>query len=122
MHNIQTGLDRVARQYGAEIIDVRIKRADLPDGTPLQSAFQRMRTAREQEALTIRAQGAKQAQIIRAEADADASRIYAESFGKDTDFYDFYRAMQSYRTTFSQKAKGGASGIIFAGNSLFNEI
>src|SRR3546814_5194569 len=73
-------------QYGSEIIDVRIKRADLPDGTPLQSAFQRMRTAREQEALTIRAQGAKQAQIIRAEADADASRIYAESFGKDPDF------------------------------------
>src|SRR3546814_5562862 len=108
MHNIQTGLDRVARQYGAEIIDVRIKRADLPDGTPLQSAFQRMRTAREQEALTIRAQGAKQAQIIRAEADADASRIYAESFGKDPDFYDFYRAMQSYRQTFSPQAKGGA--------------
>src|SRR3546814_15638262 len=52
MQNIQTGLDRVARQYGAQIIDVRIKRADLPDGTPLQSAFQRMRTALEQEHLT----------------------------------------------------------------------
>ncbi|HEY9578776.1 MAG TPA: protease modulator HflC [Rhizorhapis sp.] len=120
MHNIQTGLDRVARQYGAEIIDVRIKRADLPDGTPLQSAFQRMRTAREQEALTIRAQGAKQAQIIRAEADADASRIYAESFGKDPDFYDFYRAMQSYRQTFSPQAKGGASVILSPDNSYLN--
>src|SRR3546814_11048093 len=61
MHNIQTGLDRVARQYGAEIIDVRIKRADLPDGTPLPSAFQRMRTAREPAALTIRAHGAHKA-------------------------------------------------------------
>ena len=100
MNNIQAGLNRVARQYGAEIVDVRIKRADLPDGTPLESAYQRMRTARDQEARTIRAQGAKQAQIIRAEADASASRTYAESFGKDPEFYDFYRAMKSYETTF----------------------
>src|SRR3546814_8067413 len=74
MHNIHTGLDRVARQYGAEILDLRIKRADLPDGTPLQSAFPRMRTAREQEAPTIRAHRAKQAKPIRADADSDASR------------------------------------------------
>ena len=87
MDNIRTGLNRVARQYGAEIVDVRIKRADLPDGTPLESAYQRMRTAREQEARTIKAQGAKQAQIIRAEADASAARTYAESFVKDADFY-----------------------------------
>ncbi|QJB70891.1 protease modulator HflC [Parasphingorhabdus halotolerans] len=107
MDNIRTGLNRVARQYGAEIVDVRIKRADLPDGTPLESAYQRMRTAREQEARTIKAQGAKQAQIIRAEADASAARTYAESFGKDADFYDFYRAMKSYETTFQ---KGAAEG------------
>ncbi len=100
MENVRRGLDRVARQYGARIIDVRIKKADLPDGTPLQSAYDRMRTARLQEARSIRAQGAKQAQIIRAEADAEASRTYAASFGKDPDFYDFYRAMQSYQTTF----------------------
>ncbi|MEL6873934.1 MAG: protease modulator HflC [Pseudomonadota bacterium] len=100
MDNIQTGLNRVARQYGAEIVDVRIKRADLPDGTPLESAYQRMRTAREQEARTILAQGRKQAAIIRAEADASAARTYAESFGKDPEFYDFYRAMRSYETTF----------------------
>lgn len=100
MENVRRGLDRVARQYGAEIIDVRIKKADLPDGTPLQSAFDRMRTAREQEARSIRAEGAKQAQIIRAEADAEAARVYANSFGKDADFYEFYRAMQSYQTTF----------------------
>ncbi len=100
MDNIQTGLNRVARQYGAEVVDVRIKRADLPDGTPLESAYQRMRTAREQEARTILAQGRKQAAIIRAEADASAARTYAESFGKDPEFYDFYRAMRSYETTF----------------------
>src|SRR3712207_4496848 len=91
MENVRRGLDRVARQYGAEIIDVRIKKADLPDGTPLQSAYDRMRTARLQEARSIRAQGAKQAQIIRAEADAEAARTYAASFGKDADFYEFYR-------------------------------
>ena len=100
MENIRRGLNRVARQYGAEVIDVRIKKADLPDGTPLQSAYERMRTARQQEARSIRAEGAKRAQIIRAEADAEASQTYAAAFGKDPDFYDFYRAMQSYQTTF----------------------
>ena len=100
MENIRSGLDRVARQYGVQIIDVRIKRADLPDGTPLDSAYERMRTAREQEARSIRAEGSKQAQIIRAEADAQAAQTYAASFGKDPAFYDFYRAMQAYQRTF----------------------
>ncbi len=100
MENIRLGLDKVARQYGAEIVDVRIKKADLPDGTPLQSAYDRMRTARLQEARSIRAQGLKQAQIIRAEADAEAAKTYAASFSKDPGFYDFYRAMQSYQRTF----------------------
>jgi modulator of FtsH protease HflC len=100
MQDVRTSLNRIAGQYGVEIIDVRIKRTDLPDGTPLQSAYDRMRTARQQEARSIRAQGAKQAQIIRAQADADAAKTYAASFGKDADFYDFYRAMQSYQTTF----------------------
>ena len=100
MENVRSSLDRVAAQYGARIIDVRIKKADLPDGTPRQSAFDRMRTAREQEARSIRAEGAKRAQIIRAEADAEAARTYANSFGKDADFYEFYRAMQSYQITF----------------------
>lgn len=122
MNNIKAGLNRVAQQYGAEIVDVRIKRADLPDGTPLQSAFQRMRTAREQEARTIRAQGGKQAQIIRAQAQADASRIYAESFGKDPAFYDFYRAMQSYRVTFSPQAKGDTSIILSPDNAYLREF
>ena len=100
MDNIQAGLNRVARQYGVEIVDVRIKKADLPDGTPLQSAYNRMVTARQQEARSIRAEGAKRAAIIRADADAEAARTYAASFGKDPEFYDFYRAMQSYQTTF----------------------
>ena len=100
MDNVRTSLNRIAGQYGVEIVDVRIKRTDLPDGAPLDSAYDSMRTAREQEARSIRAQGMKQAQIIQAEADAQAARTYAASFGKDPDFYDFYRAMQSYRTTF----------------------
>ena len=100
MDSVKDSLNRIARQYGVEVLDVRIKRTDLPDGTPLAAAFDRMRTAREQEARSIRAQGAKQAQIIRAQADADAAKTYAASFGKDPDFYDFYRAMQSYQTTF----------------------
>lgn len=100
MDSVKASLNRIASQYGVEIIDVRIKRTDLPDGTPLESAFERMRTAREQEARSIRAEGAKQAKIIRAQADADAARTYAASFGKDPAFYDFYRAMQSYQTTF----------------------
>lgn len=107
MNNVRTSLNRIAREYGVEILDVRIKRTDLPDGGPLDAAFTRMRTAREQEARSIRAQGAKQAQIIRAEADAEAARTYAQSFGKDAQFYDFYRAMQSYRTTFLGDAQGG---------------
>jgi membrane protease subunit HflC len=100
MDSVRTSLNRIARQYGVEVLDVRIKRTDLPDGTPLAAAFDRMRTAREQEARSIRAQGAKQAAIIQAEADAEAAQTYAASFGKDPEFYDFYRAMQSYRCTF----------------------
>jgi membrane protease subunit HflC len=109
MANIRAALNRVASQYGAEIIDVRIKKADLPEGT-LESAFQRMRTAREQEANSIKAQGYKQAQIIRAEADAEAASTYAEAFNKDPDFYAFYRAMQSYETTFGTSPTAGQNG------------
>jgi modulator of FtsH protease HflC len=100
MDDVRKSLNAQAAKFGVKIIDVRIKKTDLPDGAPLQSAFESMRTARLQEARSIRAQGAKQAQIIRAQADADASKTYAASFGKDPQFYDFYRAMQSYQTTF----------------------
>lgn len=100
MDDVRNALNVEAARFGVQIIDVRIKRTDLPDGAPLEAAFARMRTAREQEARSIQAQGAKQAQIIRAQADADAARTYAQSFGKDPQFYDFYRAMQSYQSTF----------------------
>ncbi|NNF95282.1 MAG: protease modulator HflC, partial [Altererythrobacter sp.] len=63
--NVRTNLDRQARQYGAEVVDVQIKRTDLPDA-PLQSAFRRMESDREREARTIRAQGGRDARIIRA--------------------------------------------------------
>ncbi|MFC0687458.1 protease modulator HflC [Novosphingobium clariflavum] len=104
MAHIRDGLDREARQYGAQVVDVRIKRADLPESA-LESAFTRMQAAREEEAKTIKAQGQKDAQIISADAQAQAARIYADAFGKDPKFYDFYRAMQSYSVSF---AKGDA--------------
>ena len=100
MDDVRNALNVQARKFGAQIVDVRIKKTDLPDGAPLDSAFESMRTARLQEARSIRAQGLKSAQIIRAQADADAARTYAASFGKDPQFYDFYRAMQSYQLTF----------------------
>jgi len=120
MENIRIGLDREARQYGARVVDVRIKRADLPEGA-LESAFTRMQAAREQEATTIRAQGQKQAQIIRAEAEAEAARTYAQSFGKDPSFYDFYRAMQSYDYSFGQ-GEAGTTIVLSPDNSYLKEF
>ncbi|MBN8806217.1 MAG: protease modulator HflC, partial [Sphingopyxis terrae] len=109
--------------YGAEIIDVRIKRADLPEGATLQAAYDRMRTARQQEAIAIRAEGQKEAQIIRGNADGEAARIYAASFGKDPEFYDFYRAMQSYRQTFlGENNKGGTSIIMSPDNEYLKRF
>jgi membrane protease subunit HflC len=116
MNDVRNSLNIQARKFGVEVVDVRIKKTDLPDGTPLQSAFESMRTARLQEARSIRAQGAKQAQIIRAQADADAAKTYAASFGKDPQFYDFYRAMQSYLTTFvgDNQDKAAPTNIILS--------
>ncbi len=118
MENIQTALNREARKYGAVVIDVRIKRADLPAAT-LQSAYNRMRSARNQEAIAIDAEGQKEAQIIRADAEAEAARIYAISYGKDPEFYDFYRAMQSYRQTFQNGE--GATNIILSPQNAYLE-
>ena len=114
MDNIQAALNREARKYGAEVIDVRIKRADLPEGATLEAAFNRMRTARQQEAISIRAEGQKEAQIIRGGADGEAARIYAASFGKDPEFYDFYRAMQSYRQTFLGENNRGETKMVLS--------
>jgi membrane protease subunit HflC len=121
MTNIQTGLNREAAKYGATIIDVRIKRADLPTGPALQSAYRRMESAREQERATIEAEGLKEAQIIRADAEAEAARIYAVSYGKDADFYDFWRAMQSYRQTF-QTGKGKTNIVLSPNNEYLRKF
>lgn len=117
MVNIRNQLDRQARQYGAQIIDVRIKRADLPSGSPLETAFTRMQTDRQAEAETIRASGRRDAQIIQAEAEANAANTYAAAYGKDPEFYDFYRAMESYRRTFEQGS--GDSTMILSPDSEY---
>ena len=117
MTNIRSALDRIASQYGARIVDVRIKRADLPTGTPLDNTYERMRSARRQVATSIEAEGNRQATIIRAEADAEAAATYAAAYNRDSEFYDFYRAMQSYRQTFlGVRADGqrGRSSIILS--------
>lgn len=117
MANITKALDRQAREYGAQVLDVRIKAADLPEGRPLDAAFTRMETDRQEEAATIRAAGQRDAQIIQAEASAEAARIYAEAYGKDPEFYDFYRAMQSYRQTFL--AGEGQSAMVLSEDSEY---
>ena len=122
MENIQLALNRVAAQYGAEIVDVRIKRADLPAGTPLDSAYNRMKTARLQEARSIEAQGLKQAQIIRAEAEAEAAATYAGAYNQDPQFYDFYRAMQSYRTSFLAQQGGDTNVILSPDNDYLRQF
>ena len=105
------------RDFGIEIVDVRIKRADLPDANS-QAIYTRMQTERQREAAELRAQGNEQAQRIRAtadrqrtviiaeanrdaerlrgEGDAERNRIYAAAFSKDQDFFAFYRSMQAY--------------------------
>lgn len=117
MANITSTLDAQARNYGAQVLDVRIKAADLPEGRPLDAAFTRMETDRQEEAATIRAAGQRDAQIIQAEAAAEAARIYADAYGKDPKFYDFYRAMQSYRQTFL--AGEGQSAMVLSEDSEY---
>lgn len=117
MANITATLDKQARNYGAQVLDVRIKAADLPEGSPLDAAFTRMETDRQAQAATIRAAGQRDAQIIQAEASAEAARIYADAYGKDPKFYDFYRAMQSYRSTFL--AGEGQSTMVLSEDSEY---
>lgn len=120
MENIRKSLDREAREYGAQVVDVRIKRADLPEGA-LESAFSRMQAARQEEAKTIAAQGQKDAQIIRADAQAQASTIYAKAYGQDPAFYDFYRAMQSYDYAFAQP-DSSATILLSPDNAYLNHF
>ena len=107
-----------ASAFGIRVEDVRIKRADLPDENS-EAIYRRMQTERQQEAAELRAKGAEEAQKIRAEAnrqkvvivavaerdsqilrgdgEGEMNRIFAEAFGRDTEFFSFYRSMQAYR-------------------------
>ncbi len=122
MNNIRTALSAEAQRYGARVIDVRINRAELPEGTPRDSVYGRMRTARQEMAAEIRAEGERQARLIRSDADARAAQTYAESFGRDPDFYAFYRAMQSYRQTFRGQNAGESSFVLQPGEGYLAEF
>jgi modulator of FtsH protease HflC len=112
-------LDREAAPYGVALVDVRIRRADLPEQNS-QAVYERMKTERQREAAELRADGAQRAQEIRAKAERDATvieaearsqgeqtrgegdaernRIFAEAYGQDPDFFAFYRSMNAYET------------------------
>ena len=111
MDDIQTAAAaRAHANMASQIVDVRIKHADLPDGSPLDSALQadadRAPAAGGDDPRAGPEGGADRPRRGR----RDAARIYAESFSKDADFYDFYRAMQSYRHTFGADGDRGPSG------------
>jgi modulator of FtsH protease HflC len=117
MAKIRTQLDREAEGYGIQVVDVRIRRADLPDANS-QAVYERMKTERQREAAEFRAQGRQKAQEIRSKADrevtvivadanstaeqvrgagdAERNRLFAEAYGKDPDFFAFYRSMSAY--------------------------
>lgn len=118
MGEIKKIVNGETKPWGVEVIDVRIKRTDLPKENS-EAIFRRMQTSRQKVAKEIRAEGDKKAQVIRAEADrqkvvtianarktaqitrgkgdAQAVRIFADAFGQDVDFFTFYRSMQAYR-------------------------
>ncbi|HMR32914.1 MAG TPA: protease modulator HflC [Geminicoccaceae bacterium] len=136
MRDIQDEANRALAQFGIEVVDIRIKRADLPAENS-QAIFRRMQTEREREARELRAQGAeigqriraradrerrvliaeaqKQAEITRGEGDAEAVRIFAEAFGRDVKFFDFYRSLQAYRTALGD----GATSFVIKPDSPF---
>jgi membrane protease subunit HflC len=117
MTRIRDQLDKEADGYGISVVDVRIRRADLPEQNS-QAVYQRMQTERQREAAEFRAQGGQKAQEIRSKADREATviiaeansqaeqtrgagdgernRLFAEAYGKDADFFAFYRSMTAY--------------------------
>ena len=119
MARVREQLDNEAQGYGISVVDVRIRRADLPEQNS-QAVYQRMQTERQQEAAQYRAEGAQKAQELRAKADRDVTvllaeaqskgertrgegdgernRIFADAYGRDPDFFAFYRSMQAYET------------------------
>jgi len=118
MEEIRRQVNAEAKGFGIDVVDVRVRRADLPEANS-QAIFARMQSERQREAKQFRAEGAEEAQRIRAKADRDkvvllaeaqrqaqitrgegeseSVRIYADAFGKDPDFFAFYRTMQAYR-------------------------
>ncbi|MCP3476310.1 protease modulator HflC [Bradyrhizobium sp. CCGUVB1N3] len=119
MGRIREQLDREADGYGISVVDVRIRRADLPEQNS-QAVYDRMKTERQREAAEFRAQGGQKAQEIRSKADREATviiaeansqaeqtrgagdaertRLFAEAYGKDQDFFAFFRSMAAYET------------------------
>jgi membrane protease subunit HflC len=140
MERIRDSARRNARELGVEIVDVRIRRADLPEQN-LNATFQRMQAEREREAADERARGAEAAQrvranadrqavelvsearreseIIRGEADAQRTAIFAEAFGRDPEFFAFFRSMQAY-----EQALGGqnSSMVMSPDSEFFNYL
>jgi membrane protease subunit HflC len=116
MQSITESVNQAAQIYGVNVVDVRMKRVDLPEENS-QAIFRRMQTQREQEARRLRAEGLRdgqkikaeadkqqvviiadarrQAEVLRGEGDGEATRIYNEAYGKDPAFFDFYRSMQA---------------------------
>ena len=133
---IQEGVNAEAQNFGIEIIDVRIKRADLPQANS-EAIFKRMQTEREREAKEFRAKGAemavtitstadkevtvllanakKQSEIMKGEGDGLRNKIFADAFGRDPEFFAFYRAMQAYETALI----GGDTSLILSPDSEF---
>jgi len=133
---IQNDVNTEAKNFGIEIVDVRIKRADLPPANS-EAIYKRMQTEREREAKEFRAQGAEIAQKIRSTADKDVTvllaeankkseimkgegdglrnKIFADAFGKDPQFFGFYRAMQAYEKALI----GGETSLILSPDSEF---
>ena len=117
MAKVREQLEHEAKDFGVEVIDVRIRRADLPEQNS-QAVYQRMQTERQRIAAEFRAQGAQRGQEtksradrdvtilvaeatskseqIRGEGDGERNRIFADAFGRDPDFFTFYRSMQAY--------------------------
>ena len=133
---IQEGVNNEAENFGIKIVDVRIKRADLPQANS-DAIFRRMQTEREREAKEFRAKGAemavtitstadkevtviladaqKKSEIMKGEGDGQRNKIFAEAFGKDPDFFSFYRAMQAY----TKALIGGETSMILSPDSEF---
>jgi len=123
MEKIQGELDNESSNFGVKMIDVRIKRADLPKANS-EAIFARMRAEREKEARQFRAEGSEESQIIKStaekertviiadankksqtikgEGDGKAIKVYAEAFNKDKEFFKFYRSMEAYKKVFKE--------------------